>query len=383
MDFAAATPLHPRVRRAMRQAEKHYGNPSAPHEEGRAARALIEGARERIARTLSVKADELVFTGSGTEANNLATTGVIEGFMREGRKPETLHIVSSSFEHPSVAEPVAALARRGVVVSYVSSTPDGIITPEAVASALCPETVLVTICAVQGEIGTIQPLREISRAVNSVQPSKVAQKVVVHTDASQAPLWFNASPHALGVDLTTYDAHKLQGPKGVGLLYRDFSVPLSPVVRGGGQERGVRPATENTVAIAGMAEAFELAREGRSERVKKVEAVRDYFAELLKKEVPQAEVNGTMKRRVANNVNISLPGADGDYLAVLLDTEGVAVSPRSTCIASGTPSGAVRALGKGEAAARGTVRFTFSPSVTRAEVRHAVRALKDALNVVL
>ena len=351
----------------MRAAEKHFGNPSAPHEEGRRSRNRIDGARTRIARILSVKADELIFTGSGTESNNLALAWV----------PAGSHIISSAFEHSSVAEPLKALAARGVAVSYVRPTAEGIITSEAVKQLIRPETVLVSVCAVQSEIGAIQPVKDISRTVKKINPH-----IIMHADACQGSLFLDLSPHALGVDIATYDAQKIMGPKGVGLLWREFSVPLAPVIRGGNQERGLRPATENTVGIVGMAEAFALASEGRDARAKKVTFVRDYFIELLKKEIPQADLNGGVTHRIANNVNISVLGADGDYLAVLMDARGVAVSPRSACVASGKPSSAVEALGKDILHAHGTLRFTFGPSVIRADALRALRALKDSLKVI-
>lgn len=316
---------------------------------------------------LGVKADELTFTASGTESNNLAV----------GWVPSGAHIITSAFEHPSIAEPIKALGKRGVAVSYVQPSAEGIITPEAVQKLLRPETALVSIVAVQSEIGTIQPLKEISRMLE-----KHNSRAVLHTDSCQGPLWLDVSPHALGADVASYDAQKIMGPKGVGLLWRRSSVMLEPVVRGGGQERKLRPGTENTVGIAGMAAAFELAAKGRSQRARKVEEVRDYFVELLKKEIPRAEVNGSMKHRVANNVHISIPGADGDYLAVLLDTRGIAVSPRSACSADESLSEAVLALGKSDAHAHGTLRFTLGPSVTKSDARRAVHALKDALKII-
>lgn len=361
MDWAAATPLHPRVVTAMRRVETQYGNPSASHAEGRAARDLIEEARTRIARILSVKAAELIFTSGGTEANNLAL----------GWVPADGHTVLSAFEHPSVTR-----ATRGQI-SLVQPNSSGIVTPDAVAALVTTETALVSIVLVQSEIGTVQPVKDIARAVKAKNPH-----TKIHTDASQAPLWMDASPHAFGVDLATYDAQKIMGPKGVGILWRAPSVDLVPVVRGGGQERGIRPGTENTAAIVGMAEAFEQSARGRKERAEKVAKMRDYFVELLKKEVSQVEINGSLKHRVSNNVHISIPGADGDYLAVLMDTRGIAVSARSACVADGEPSTAVLAIGKSESHARGTVRFTFGPSVTKADVARSVRALQSSLRVI-
>lgn len=368
MDWAAATPLHRSVVRAMRTVERAYGNPSAPHAEGREARALIDSARTRIARTLGVKADELVFTSGGTESNNLAL----------GWVPDNCHVIISAFEHPSVAEAAEALKSRGVTISYARPNTDGIVTPDAVEKLLQPTTALVSIVAVQSEIGAIQPIREIARMLETRAP-----KVILHTDACQNPMFLDLSPHRLGADLVTYDAQKIRGPKGAGLLYHALRVPLTPVTHGGKQERHLRPGTENTVDIVGMAEAFGLAQEMRMKNEKRVREVRDYFINLLKQEVPEAELNGGVKHRIANNINISIPGADGDYLAVLMDARGVSVSPRSACITDGAPSSAVLALGKSETAARGTLRFTLGPGVSTADARAAIAALKSSVKVVL
>jgi len=390
MDFASATPLHPRVARAMRRALLVYGNPSSPHREGREAKALLENARTEIARTLSIKSESLIFTGSGTESNNLALHGVIEALAQRGVRYENLHIVVSDFEHPSIKEPVRFLEKRGVSVSYVPPTHDGLITPEAVRARIRPETVLVSVAAVQGEIGTIQPIQDIALMLNQFRTARgqsaqlFAQEAsfpILHSDASQS-LFVNLSPNRIGADMASYDAQKIMGPKGIGALYKHSSVPLAPCMRGGSQERRLRAGTENVVGAAGMARAMEFAVESRNERIKRVISVRDYFVSLLAREIPQAAINGGMKQRIANNLNISIPGADGDYLAVLMDSEGVSVSPRSACIASGTASRSVAALGKTEAEAKGTVRFSFSPWVTKRDARRAVRALKKSIAVV-
>lgn len=391
MDYASSTPVAREVVREMMRGVRAFGNPSAPHEEGRNAKALLEEARTRLARTLSVKPESLIFTGSGTESNNLALSGILASFVERGAAPTELHVVTSGFEHPSVMEVLRVWAAQGVSVSYVAPTDEGIITPEAVVAAIRPETVLVSLCAVQSELGVMQPLKDIARSLEAVRfaRAQIHQALVpeaalplLHADASQGALFLDVSPERLGVDLATYDAQKVCGPKGMGLLYRDSATPLSPIVFGGRQERGVRAGTEHVSGALGMARAFERAREGRGERALRVRQVRDYFVELLKKEVPRAEVNGGMKERIPNNVHLSISGVDGDYLAVLMDREGVSVSPRSACMAHGTLSGAVSALGKSEEAARGTIRFTFSPTVTRRDARRAVRALTRALAVI-
>jgi len=391
MDFAAATPLRREVEREMLRGMKAYANPSAPHEEGRKARSLIDSARSRIARTLAVKPENLIFTAGATEANNLAVGGVIEALVRKGAKPEDLHIITSGFEHLSLEAPVAYWKEQGVAVSYVTPNEEGIITPASVEKLIRPETVLVSIVAVQSEIGQIQPLKEISRMLEIYRQKREQTAVafapetpfpLLHTDASQSLLFVDLSPERLGVDLATYGAQKIQGPKGVGVLFKHSAVTLEPLMRGGKQERGVRPGTENVSGIVGAAKAFELAAKTRKSRTKQVERVRDFMVKLLEKEIPRAEINGGFKHRIANNINISIPGADGDYLAVLMDTEGVAVSARSVCVANGEGSRTIESLGKGKEYALGSLRFSFAPWVTKEDARRAVNALKKSLEVI-
>lgn len=384
MDFASATPLHPHVARAYARALKEYGNPSAVHHEGRRARALVSRARERIARTLSVKPESIIFTGSGTESNNLALMGVVEAVHVSGIPYTDMHIVVSSFEHPSIERPIEALEGRGVSVSRVSPNKEGIITPESILEVVTARTVLVSVCAVQGEIGVVQPIRDIAHLLSGARKKSSRHTLphvpfpLLHSDASQAFLFTDGVPEKLGADLLTYDAQKIMGPKGVGILYRRSYVPLTPVIRGGSQERSVRPGTENTPAIVAMGEAFHIAHTKRAKRAKRAKQVQDNFFSLLKKEIPSARVTGSLKKRVPNNVHITLPDVDGDYLAVLLDKEGIAVSPRSACVASGeisTPTAVV----VGEGAAHSTLRLTFGPSTSLRDSLHAVRALKKVL----
>lgn len=391
MDFAAATPIHPSVLREMKRGFSAYGNPLAAHHEARSARALLNEARERVARALSVKPEQVYFTGSGTESNNLAEHGVIEALLLKGAKPESLHMIVSDFEHASSTNVARYWERHGVSVSYAKPNTEGIVHPEEVVKLVRPETVLVSIVAVQSEIGQIQPLRDISRALERIrirreqtvqELSPEARFPILHTDASQSPLFVDLSPHRLGVDLATYDAQKIMGPKGVGVLYRNSAVPLSPIMHGGPQERGLRPGTENVSSALGIAKALELAGEGREERARRVAKVRDYLIALIQKEVPQAELNGSIKHRIANNVSISLPGMSGDYLAVLMDRFGVAVSTRSACTSRDGESNAVRALGKKSSEARGTLRFTLTPWATRVDARRAVDALKKSIAVI-
>lgn len=391
-DNASATPIHPKAARAMYAAlEDLPGNPSAPHQEGRRAYEALERARRQIAETLAVKAEELIFTSGGTEANNIALLGFIEALHMKGATYGGMHIVTTSVEHSSILKTLEMLEEKGVAVTYVNPDFDGIVRADAVLGALRPETALVTLAHVNSETGVIQPLGDISTEITRWKGREVsvfkelvpeASFPIFHVDAAQSPLYLDASPHAFGADLVSYDAQKLRGPKGVGVLYRDFSVPMRPVWGGGTQERSIRPGTENVAGIVGAGVAFSLAKEGRAAREARVRELRDHLIRLVQVAVPEAELIGHPKRRIAPNALFAVPGADGDYLSVLMDEAGVAVSPRSACVGTGGAiSHVVLALTGDEEKARGTIRFSLGEDSTRLDVERAVSALKKAVPV--
>lgn len=364
LDFGASQPLLPRVLRAYTRVLALYGNPSAPHEEGRRSREALEDARVRIARTLAVKPEELVCTGSGTEANALAILGTKRG-----------HCVTTAIEHSSSKKSFRIKEEHGSRVTYVKPDALGLVSVESVLAALRPQTVLVSLHHTESESGVVQRVRDIALAVKKVNPH-----TIVHVDASQSPLWFDAGPHALGADLVTYDAQKVGGPKGVGILYRDFSVPLTPIMGGGTQERSLRPGTENVPAIVAAAAAFEEAAKGRRVRAERVRRLRDELWRRVQAAVPEARVLGSLKRRAPNNLFLAIPGVDGDYLAVLMDAEGVAVTPRSACLGSGgAVSETAFLLTNDESLAASTIRFTLGPTTRMQDIVHAARALEKVL----
>ncbi|MEK9177332.1 MAG: cysteine desulfurase family protein [Patescibacteria group bacterium] len=389
-DWASAAPMDPAGARGTARATLAYsGNPSAPHAEGRAAFQAMSAARERIARSLAVKPDELTFTGGGTEGNNLAIRGLVKALGKRDIAPAKLHIVSSTFEHSSVMETLADLERAGVRVARVPPRGNGIVEVEDILAAVRPETALVTLAHVQSELGTVMPIAKLgdalakrseAPAVFLAEKAPEAKFPVLHADAAQSLLSLDASPHALRAGLVSYDAQKLGGPKGIGVLYRDSSVPLAPFMGGGSQERGIRPGTENVPGIVGAALAFELAKEGREAGVGRLEAVRDRLIEGVLAVSSGARLLGDRKRRIAGNACFAIPGADGDYLAVLMDREGVAVTPRSACIGSGGGrSEVVFALTGDDALARSTIRFSLGPRATAEEADRAVVALRKSL----
>ncbi|NCN52365.1 cysteine desulfurase [Candidatus Parcubacteria bacterium] len=377
LDFAAATPVHPDVFRAMEPYfTEEYGNPSAIHQEGVRARNVVEGARADTARTLRVRAGDVTFTSGGTEANNLAILGTVDALHSGGLAHDHMEVVSTRIEHPSIIETMRVLADRGVRVVYVPVDEDGRILQKDFEEVLSKKTVLVVVSYVNSEIGVVQDIKKISRTVRKFnEEHEVHIRTLV--DAAQAPLWLPCQVDALGVDLLTLDSGKCYGPKGVGVLVHRGEGSLSPQTFGGSQESGLRAGTENVSLIVGCAAALKRAQEGVEVRVENVQKVRDAMLAYIEREIPDAVVNGSQEHRVANNLNISLPGLDSEFAVIVLDTHGVATSTRSACSgADGSGSYVVREIAD-EARATSTVRFTLGEETTQADVRHAVDILKE------
>ncbi len=383
LDFASATPIHPEVLQVMSPFWKdQFGNASAIHQEGVAARTAIESAREELASLLHVRSSGIVFTGSGTESNNLALLGVVQAKYAAGVQHAQMEIISTKIEHASVLETLTYIERLGVQVKYIDTDADGLINLQALQSALSPQTVLVTTAYVNSEVGIIQPLGKISRIVREAE-KKWGTQILVHTDASQAPLWLSCELDRLGVDLMTLDAGKCHGPKGVGVLAFRHGVIIAPHVYGGSQEGGLRPGTENTPLIVGAVRAFALAQEGHKERSKRTETVRDIFIEKLLA-LEGIVLNGSREYRVANNINISLPGIDSEFAVITLDQKGVGCSTKSACGgAKGDGSSVVRLLTGDEKRARSTIRFTLSDATTIAEITYATGVLHEHIRKML
>jgi cysteine desulfurase len=378
LDQAALSPLSPRARRAMlRFWEREYGNPSAIHAVGRAARAAIEAARSEIARALGIKAAGITFTSGGTEANNLAIKGLLGMLHRRGRTFADMEVVSTAAEHPSITKTLATLSARGVRVKEASLNADGVLTKETLAQALTNKTALVVCSYVNSELGAIASVGALSRTLRAFERAR-GTRIYFCVDAAQAPLWLSCNLASLGCDFMTLDAGKCGGPPGTGAVASRTPGMLEPILDGGGQEWGVRPGTENTVGIVGFAAAFVEAQVGFEKRARKVAAVRDRAIAYMQKTLPEAVLNGPVgEDRVANNINFSLPGFDTEYAAVVLDDCGVAVSTKNACAAAGGGASAAALAATGDdARARSTLRFTFGEETTAADLRLAINALR-------
>ncbi|MDQ4027204.1 MAG: cysteine desulfurase [Actinomycetota bacterium] len=371
LDHAATTPVLPDVRDAMIGAlEEDFGNPSSVHACGRRAREIVESARERVAAATGAAPSEIVFTGGGTEADNLALKGAGIKLKGQGR-----HVVVTAFEHHAVLDAAARLRKEGFDVTVVPVPHSGVVDPDAVAEVVHAGTIVVSVMAVNNEIGTIQPISDIVTAVK-----RANSNTLVHTDAVQALGNLPVDVLAWGVDLAAFAAHKLGGPKGVGALYVRSGVPVEPLIHGGGQERGLRSGTLNVPGIAGFGVAAEIAAKEVHEKAERLMELRRRLLDGIQAAVPDVVVNGDLERRVAGNLNVCIPGADGEALLLLFDQAGIACSSGSAC-ASGAldPSHVLLAIGVSRALAAGSLRFSFGRSSTEADVDAVLDVLPDAV----
>jgi cysteine desulfurase len=367
LDHAATTPVLPEVGNAIaRSLEEDFGNPSSVHHHGRTARRAVEDARDRVAAAVGASPAEIVFTGGGTEADNLAVKGAALKLRGNGD-----HVVTTVFEHHAVLDSVEALERAGMRVTLVAPRPDGLVAAADVAAAVERATTVVSVMAVNNEIGTIQPLEEVVEAVAGAN-----ERTLLHTDAVQALGNIPVDVHAWGVDLASFAAHKIGGPKGVGALFVRAHTPLEPVLHGGGQERGLRSGTLNVAGIVGFGVAAEIAAKEVHEKSERLLDLRTRLWDGIQAAVPDAALNGDLERRVAGNLNFSVPGADGETLLLLLDQAGISCSSGSAC-ASGAldPSHVLLAIGVPRDRAAGSLRMSLGRPSTRSDVDAVVEAL--------
>lgn len=362
--------------------KSNFGNPSAIHQEGAKAKRAIEDARLQCARTMGIRPNEIFFTGSGTEANNLAIYGYIRSLVEADDEFSDIEIITTKLEHPSVTNVLNHLEDYGVTVHKVPVTEEGLIDVNKLKELLNKKTKLVTVALVNSEIGTIQPLKKITRLVKKFNHEN-GTKVKVHTDAAQAPLWLSCDLHRLGVDMMTLDAGKFCGPKGVGIFAKLASTPVKGVILGGGQEEGLRGGTENVAGIVGCAGAFVEAQKNYQKVSEIVSRVRDEGIKILLDSDERVVVNGSQgENRVANNINISLPGIDTEYLAVWLDKKGFAVSTKSACSgAGGGESAVVKEISDDPARASSTLRLTLGPDTKIKDIKTLAKEIKNHLTL--
>jgi cysteine desulfurase len=363
MDHGATTPMREEVLEAMLPFFKElYGNPSSLHAQGRAVRREIEAAREKIASVLGADPKEIIFTASGTESNNIALRGSAK------RRGEPGHIITSSIEHHAVLDVCRDLEKEGHRVTYLPVDSYGRVNPEQVKEAIEPDTFIISIMAANNEIGTIQPVKEIGTIA-------AEHKVLFHTDAVQVVGQLPIDLSTIHVDFLSLSAHKFNGPKGVGALYMRKGVRLTPVYHGGGQERKVRPGTENVPAIIGMARALELAAAEMEGKSKKLTGLRNRLIKGLL-EIDQVVLNGHPDERLPGNVNTSFKHIEGESILLSLDLQGIAASSGSAC-SSGSldPSHVLSAIGLDHQTAHGSIRFTLGYGSSDEDIDYVLKVI--------
>ena len=361
LDYNATTPLAPDVLAAMRPfLERHFGNPSSIHAEGREARAAIDDARDRLARLLGAKPHEIIFTGGGTESDNLAVLGLARSRAAHGR-----HVITCATEHHAVLHACEHLQKReGFRVTWLPVDRAGRVAPDQVAEAITPETTLVSIMTANNETGVRQPVREIAALCR-------ASGVAFHTDAIQS---LGKEPVAvLDFDALSIAAHKFYGPKGAGLLYLRSGTAIERMQHGGSHENERRPGTENVAAIVGLAAAAEFAVRDMEAEAARQARLRDRLWSGIGAVFPAAVQNGDVTERLANTLNVSFPGLDGESLLIALDLAGIGASSGSACmVGSVVPSHVLLAMGVAPELARATVRFSLGKPTTEAEIDTAL-----------
>ncbi len=377
MDYASAPPVLPEAEDAVREASRFIGNPGGIHREAVEAKSALEDARARTAALLGVKAREIIFTSGLTDANNIAIVGAARAYERRERGLSGTHWIVSAIEHSSVLDCFGEIERLGGDVSYVDPNDRGIITPEAVHALLRKETVLVSIGWANNEIGVIQPLSEIARAIESFENNH-ACTILLHTDAGQAPLYLATGLNSLRVDLCSIGGNKLYGPHGIGVLFVSNRASLARVAHGGPQERGLKPGTESVALAIGFVTAFESIVRTRGEEARRIKALRDRLEAGVRERISGVVVNGDLRHAMPHMLNISIPGVQSEYVTLSLDQAGIAVSTKSACReGEQSRSHVVEALGGDAWRAENTFRFSLGRDTNDSAIDRTLDALSE------
>ncbi|MBT3996119.1 MAG: cysteine desulfurase [Chloroflexi bacterium] len=376
LDHAATTPVRPEVLgKMLPYFTEKFGNPSSLYSLAGEARYGIDEAREQVALVLGCRSGEIVFTGGGSESNNLAIKG-----SAAMRSPAGGHIVTTAIEHHAIIHPVEQLEKLGYEATYVGVDRTGKVDPDEFAAAVRADTFLASVMLVNNEVGTIQDVATIAQKTREAS-KLLGGKVLIHTDAVQGAGKLSLNVSDLGVDLLSLSAHKIYGPKGVGALYVKRGVELEPLIAGGGQERQRRSGTENVASIVGFGEAITLAESERIESRGRMQQLANKLVEGVAERIPDSSFNSSKTDRVPEISNFSFPGVEGEPVLLGLDFKGIAASSGSACSsASLEPSHVLLAMGIDPALAVGSVRISFGRETTETDVNDVLQALKDVLD---
>jgi cysteine desulfurase len=365
LDNAATTSTDKRVLEAMLPCfTEIYGNPSSLHSFGQDARHIMEESRDKIASFIGARPEEIVFTSGGTESNNSVIKGIAHA-----RRDKGNHIITSKIEHHSILEPCHFLEKQGFAVTYLPVDKYGVVDPDEVKRAITDKTILVSVMHANNEIGTIQPIREIGKTARD-------KGVYFHTDTVQTMGHLPVDVNDLNIDSLSASAHKVYGPKGVGILYIRKGVRISSFMHGGDQEKGRRASTHNVPGIAGFGKAIEIAKEEMANEMEQLTTLRDDLIKGILAKIDDSFLNGHPNLRLPNNVNVSIPYVEGESMLMNLDMEGIACSTGSACSSSSLePSHVLCAIGLSHEHAHGSLRFTLGRSTTKDDIEYVLEVL--------
>ena len=369
LDYSATTPVKDEVLNEMiPYFKENFGNPSSLYTIGLESKDAVNKARTQIAELINADPAEIYFTAGGSESDNWALVGITDKLKKKGN-----HIITSMIEHPAVLRTCEYLEKKGFDVTYLQPEESGIILPETLEAAITDNTILISIMAVNNEIGTAEPIKELAAVAKK-------HKILFHTDAVQALGNVPLDVKADGIDLMSLSSHKIYGPKGIGALYIRKGVRIESFVHGGGQENSKRAGTENLPAIVGFGKAAELAKENFDAHVKHCSELRDYLVEKITTEIPDTRVNGTMEHRHPGNANITFDYIEGESILLLLDMHGIAISTGSACSSKSLkPSHVLDAIKIPVELIHGSVRFTVGDFTTKEDIDYVVDCMKQVV----
>ncbi len=364
LDNAASTQIHESVLESMMPyLKEQFGNPSSIHRYGRLANKAIEKARKQIASLINASPNEIMFTSGGTESNNTALNGVVNKFPKA-------QIITSSIEHDAILEPCKKLENQGYDVVYLPVDKFGLVDPQNIKSVIAENTKIVSIMFGNNEIGTIEPIAELSKICHE-------HNIVFHTDAVQAVGKIPIDVKELDIDLLSMSSHKINGPKGIGALYVKNGLILDPLIFGGGQENGLRSGTENVANIVGFGKACELAKTNLSQNMTHMKILQDYLIQNILNEIPSVTLNGHPEKRLPNNVHLTFLGVNGEDLIIKLDENNIAASTGSACsVRTQKASHVLKAMGFSHEQITGSLRLTVGLYNTLDEIDETIKVLK-------
>ena len=370
LDNAATTKMNDKVFEEMIPYLKdNYGNPSSAYKIGRDNKEIIENARKEVAEILNASPSEIYFTSGGSEADNMALKGIALGNVDKGK-----HIITSKIEHPAVLDTCKELEREGFEISYIGVNENGIVDLTELENKIRKDTILISIMLANNEIGTIQPIKKIS---------KIAKKnnILFHTDSVQAVGNIKIDVQDINIDALSLSAHKFYGPKGIGVLYLRDGIKFRKYLNGGHQERNRRAGTENVAGIVGLSKAMSLSYENLEENNKRIIELRNYFINEIKKNIKKIKINGDLENRLPGNINVSFEFVEADNILHELDKRGIYISTGSACTTGSIESSHVlRAIGLSDGMAHATIRISIGKYNTKEEIDYAIKCIVEIVN---